>query len=262
MIAKAALTMALAVMVLAILAWQADTAKGQVVTDGLVSYWSFDRASTEGETAKDVWGNNDGTIIGDPKIVEGAVREALDFDGVDDCVDCGNDESLNITDKMTIEFWIYPRENVENRHIVSRGEWAVAGFWVQHCDPSNIGGIYFYLNGVYQGFIVPAGNSELNTWNHFLLTYDGSVVKSYKNGQFLNEAPANGNITSEDGSFMISRYMAVDLHHFDGIIDEVRVYNRALNADEAQQNFASEGMAVAGTDNSLALTWGQIKISE
>jgi hypothetical protein len=257
--AKVTLITIFTFIVMAAIAWQSDTSWGQVVTDGLVSYWSFDKADIEGETAKDIWGNNDGVIVGGAKTVEGVVREALDFDGVDDCVDCGNDGSLNITEEMTIEFWINPRENTENRHIISRGEWAAGGYWVQHCDPGNVGGLYFYLDGVYQAFIVPAGSSELNIWHHFLLTYDGTTVKSYKNGELLNEAPANGSITSKDTNFMISRYAALDLHHFDGIIDEVRVYNRALNADEAGQNFLAEGLAVA-PDGRLALTWGEIKV--
>lgn len=259
--AKVAFITVFAVTVLVVSVWQTDITEGQVVTDGLISYWSFDNADIDGETARDVWGNNDGTIVGGPKIVEGKVREALDFNGIDDCVDCGDDDSLNITDQMTVEFWIYPRENTENRHLVSRGEWAAGGYWVQHCDPSNVGGLYFYLDGVYQAFIVPAGSSELNTWHHFLLTYDGSSVKSYKNGEFLKEAPASGKITSKDGHFMIARYMAVDLHHFDGIMDEVRIYDRGLTAGEAKQNFLSEGLAVVSHIDKLASTWGNVKAS-
>ncbi|MBD3180679.1 hypothetical protein GF312_00200 [Candidatus Poribacteria bacterium] len=245
--------------ILLIFAWQSNITEGQVVTDGLVSYWSFDESSIDGATAKDVWGNNNGTIVGDPGIVEGMVGEALDFDGVDDYVDCGNDDSLNITEAITIEFWIFPRENAENRHVISRGEWAAGGYWIQHSDPGNVGGLYFYMDGVYQNFIVPAGSSELNIWHHFLLTYDGSMVKSYKNGEFLNEANAEGTITEKDINFMISRYAGGDLHHIDGIIDEVRVYNKALNEDEVMQNFASEGMAVYNSEDKLSTAWGKIK---
>jgi len=243
------------------MAWQTGIAFGQVVTDGLVSYWSFDESSIDGDTAKDVWGNNDGKISGNPKIVEGAVGEALDFNGVDNAVDCGNDASLNIRDAISIEFWIYPRENAENRHVISRGEWAAGGYWVQHSDPANIGSLYFYMDGVYQNFIVPAGSSELNIWHHFLLTYDGSVVKGYKNGVLINEAPATGQITDKDTHFMISRYSASDMHHIDGIIDEVRVYKRALDEEEAEQNFAAEGLAVANPADKLAFTWGRVKTS-
>ncbi|MCG8622435.1 MAG: hypothetical protein MJE68_10630, partial [Proteobacteria bacterium] len=52
-----------------------------IVTDGLVSYWTFDEKDIAGFTAKDVWGENDGRIVGDPKIVDGQVGEALEFDG-------------------------------------------------------------------------------------------------------------------------------------------------------------------------------------
>jgi hypothetical protein len=255
------LTIAFVFTILATIFTHANIAKAQVVTNGLVSYWTFDEEDTVGNTVKDIWGENDGTIVGEPQIVEGAVGEALDFDGVDDYVDCGNDDSLNITDEITIEFWIYPRENVQNRHVVSKGEWAAGGYWVQHADPGNVGGIYFYLDGVYQSFIVPAGSSELNNWHHFMLTYDGSAVKSYKNGVLLNEAPATGKINEKDANFMISRYSAVDLHHIDGIIDEVRVYNRGLNEEEAQQNYVAKGMAVIDSANKLSLTWGKIKVS-
>ncbi|MBC8235184.1 hypothetical protein H8E77_37035, partial [bacterium] len=51
-------------------------AEAQAVKEGLVSYWTFDQADIKGKTVKDVWGDNDGTIIG-PKIVKGKVGEAL-----------------------------------------------------------------------------------------------------------------------------------------------------------------------------------------
>ena len=57
-----------------------------IVTDGLVSYWTFDRKYITNKTVKDVWGNNNGTLIGNPKVVHGQVGEALEFDGIDDFV--------------------------------------------------------------------------------------------------------------------------------------------------------------------------------
>ena len=51
-----------------------------VVTEGLVSYWTFDKQDIAGGTVKDVWGENDGKIVGDPKVVDGQVGEALEFD--------------------------------------------------------------------------------------------------------------------------------------------------------------------------------------
>ena len=61
-----------------------------VVTDGLVSYWTFDRHNIVGGTVKDIWGENDGTIVGNPKVVKGYVREALKLDGPRDYVNLTN----------------------------------------------------------------------------------------------------------------------------------------------------------------------------
>ena len=62
------------------------TALASIVTDGLVSYWTFDRGYITNKTVKDVWGDNNGTLIGNPKVVPGQVGEALEFDGIDDFV--------------------------------------------------------------------------------------------------------------------------------------------------------------------------------
>ena len=61
--------------------------QAKIVTDGLVSYWTFDRANIVNKTAKDVWGENNGTIMGNPKVVHGKIGEALRFDGSGDYVD-------------------------------------------------------------------------------------------------------------------------------------------------------------------------------
>ena len=82
-----------------------NMAKAQVVTEGLVSYWTFDKTDIDGDTVKDVFGENDGTMKGDPKVVEGKVSQALEFDG-DDYVDFGPLESLNIDPPLTISMYI------------------------------------------------------------------------------------------------------------------------------------------------------------
>ena len=48
------------------------------VTDGLVSYWTFDQQDIDGKRAKDVWGKNNGTIVGNPKRVAGRVKKEFE----------------------------------------------------------------------------------------------------------------------------------------------------------------------------------------
>ncbi|MCK4784168.1 MAG: hypothetical protein KAV87_10485, partial [Desulfobacteraceae bacterium] len=71
----------------------------------LVGYWSFD--DIQGTNVPDQSGTgNDGTINGAPLVIEGPFDNALQLDGISDYVDCGNAESLNITDKLTISAWV------------------------------------------------------------------------------------------------------------------------------------------------------------
>ncbi len=78
-----------------------------IVTDGLVSYWTFDLHNIKDGIAEDVWGENDATIMGNPKIADGYLRQGLKFDGLGDYVildDLGNFQ--NQLGPSTIEFWI------------------------------------------------------------------------------------------------------------------------------------------------------------
>jgi len=216
----------------------------QFVTNGLVSYWSFDSSYIKGNIAQDIWGGNDGMIMGGPGLVSGKVGEALDFDGTDDYVDCGGNSSLNITGSITVEFWMNPRNGDKNKHVVSRGQWGAGGYWVQHGGP--LGGeqnmIYFYAQQVYQGAIGPTDSTDVNTWQHIAVTYDGASVKLYKNAGLVKSEVAQGPIKPKETSFMISRYAGGNANYFDGMLDEIRVYNRALTAAEVQQNYLAQGM--------------------
>ncbi|RLI91232.1 MAG: hypothetical protein DRO95_04750, partial [Candidatus Altiarchaeales archaeon] len=91
--------------------------------DSLVLALNFNNNSAIGENsthAVDIskYGN-DGTIYG-ATWTDGKFGKALSFDGVDDYVDCGNDSSLDITDAITIEAWIYdpPPEKLEQKGLV------------------------------------------------------------------------------------------------------------------------------------------------
>jgi hypothetical protein len=70
-----------------------------------VGYWSFD--NIQGTLVPDLSGTgNDGTIKGAPQPIDGHLGKALQFGGVDDCVDCGNAASLNLTEKVTLACWV------------------------------------------------------------------------------------------------------------------------------------------------------------
>ena len=82
---------ALAIIVTILMATNVAQAR-QAITDGLVSYWSFNKDSVAGETVKDIFGSSDGTMDGNVEVVNGKVGEALKFSGGH--VDCGADKNL------------------------------------------------------------------------------------------------------------------------------------------------------------------------
>ena len=78
-----------------------------IVTDGLVSYWTFDLHNIKDGIAEDVWGENHAMIKGNPKIADGHLRQGLKFDGLGDYVILdGLGNFQNQLGPSTIEFWI------------------------------------------------------------------------------------------------------------------------------------------------------------
>ena len=250
--------------VLIVLAWQVDTAKGHVVTAGLISYWSFDRASITGKTAKDVWGDNHGTIFGNPKIVAGKIVEALEFDeGCEDRVDFDDSDMPSGSEERTQSVWIKapppwdPAQHAgNNRSVFEYGTGAATQRsailllnvpvpqtikWCGHgADVTSVSAI------------------ELDTWTFVTTTYDGTTVRIYINGEL--DITQEMDIDTKLGIGRIGGNISDHDECYNGIIDEVSIYDRALSDDEVERNFHANGLAVKPAEK-LALTWGEIKVS-
>lgn len=250
------LTAIFALSAIATLAWQIDTAKSEVVTEGLVSYWTFDKADIEGDTVKDVWGENDGTIMGDPQIVEGKVGEALQFDGSGDYVEAPDDESLQLWETYTLEAWVYQTNTVPtDARIIDKITAGTADG--PHLDTHPTG---TKLRSCAGACINNDTDRDLEAWYHVVMTFDNGDVKFYLDGSPDGGGVAPSPLSGNSLSLKIGTDSNTQLC-FSGIIDEVRVYNRALSEDEVKQNMKAEGLAVASSANKLALTWGAVKVS-
>jgi len=209
------------------------------MTRGLVGYWSFDEGS--GSTVYDASGNgNDGTLIHDPKWTAGKSGSALQFDGVDDYVDCGNDESLTgINGQVTLEAWIYLDALTTHYKIVyhTNDEYGMAVLSNGSTE------VRIRDSDVNYDANVPAGTITAGQWYHLVGTYDGEYVRSYVNGDLVENGANNpkahtGDIDTSIASVYISHPTS---YPFNGIIDEVRIYNRALSAEEVKYHYNRGG---------------------
>ena len=210
--------------------------------DGLVLDMSVQKLQ---ETGQDIIRDksrhmNHGMCMNETNIIQ--TKEGIgagSFDGVNDYVDCGNDASLNPTEAITVEVWakfdVADAEETSYIPIIKRDN----TFLLRKDEESN-GKISFFI---YDGTNwEPRANSyvqpNFGVWYHVVGTYDRQYVKIYVNGKFKGSSirtdamPLNGNNT-------VMGFWNTDF--FPGLIDEVRIYNRALSVEEIRGNmFASK----------------------
>ena len=200
------------------------------------TYAHFNLTGIAGGIAHDTSGNgNDGTIYG-AKWVDGKFGSALSFDGEDDYVNCGSDPSLNCTDAITIEAWVKGNSFSSINRIVAKDATDVDSHQAYQLLNVPGGEVYFRIkdNGTWYGggFDVVLSPGQ---WYHVVGTYDGEVLKAFVNGV---QAPTTylhtGSIEITADTLKIG---GRDEYVFNGIIDEVRIYNRALNETEIQNNY-------------------------
>jgi hypothetical protein len=162
---------------------------------------------------------------------------ALSFDGIDDYVSCGNSESLDVSSEFTFSTWFkantlptrstgakwFIGKDIYGKRSYDFGLWKIAGGGVRLV--AQINGLNMPANGANT-------NIETKTWYHAVVTYDGSKVAYYLYGSFDGTAPGiDAQVTDETLYIGRRGYIGFE-EHFDGIIDEVRIYNRALPAEE------------------------------
>ncbi|MEW6063009.1 MAG: LamG domain-containing protein [Nanoarchaeota archaeon] len=190
----------------------------------------------------------------------GKIGGAYSFDGVNDFVDAGNSTTFNVTNAITLEAWIKPSSFASARRIIDKAYTSCVEPYSQYnlrlgedLDGTNrtsfelsIGGSRKELNSV--------STLTASTWYHVVATYDGSVMKIYINGVLDNSSSQTGNIDNYNTDVWLGMHSTCNSVPFNGIIDEVRIYNRTLSAAEILEHNATryntfltqEAGAVAG----------------
>ncbi|MHC4733618.1 MAG: LamG domain-containing protein [Planctomycetota bacterium] len=194
---------------------------------GLVGWWKFDEGS--GAIAYDSAGTNDGTING-ASWTTGKINSALSFDGVDDYVDVGNDSSLMTTGDLTIYAWIKARESRACIYSHSWSGWGL-GFGIGNNNYDGRLGFYTMTHG---HWIEAGGSLADDTWHQVAATLEGTMVRLFTDsieiGSDTGTPAANLNGIGLIGLYNYAWF-------FGGIIDDVRIYDRALSEEEIGQLF-------------------------
>jgi hypothetical protein len=222
---------------------------GNTHPSGTVSWWRGEGNST------DSIDGNPGTLVNGTTFAPGQFRQSFSFDGVNDYVNVNSTSNLQIATALTVSAWINLAEDPSTRSsqaIIVKGVDAQAPLdWALHVTGNDFtisgpgrlrphvmaGGQWVYFDG--------STVLQTNRWYHVAMSYDGTVLRVYLDGQLDGAVPLSGTIQVSSGSLRIGAYAPVNgtvsKHFFSGRIDEPAIFNRGLTVNELQMMYQARG---------------------
>jgi len=201
----------------------------------LVSYWRF-----EGD-ADDELGVNNGTVNGATYTADGKFGGAYDYDGETSYIAVPDSDSLHMQN-FTISLWMKPAVNMTNEgstrnfFILDKMGGGTSGYALTYYKGSGYGNFYYKLgdgssqNSVYFRYDFYAGE-----WYHIVYTYDHQYRRIYINGVEVHNKATTFDPSYDSKNLVFGRRTEQANYWFNGTIDEVKIYNRSLSADEIKR---------------------------
>ena len=227
----------------------ADAAK-EFVTDGLVAMYTLNKSDVKGEVVMDTSGNdNHAKLIGKLDFVEGPIGDAYEFKAAaNNYVEI---PAMGMFDFASVECYALQTQFGGIQGIVSTWMWTAGKvhfkFQENQIQVDKNGGSKIRFN------------AEAKKWYHIIYTTNppDNELKLYVDGDLVAEGPAGAQPENMDERRIGSEH---DGRFLNGMIDNVRIYDRVLTEDEVMQNFEakSDNLPVEPADK-LSTTWGALK---
>jgi RHS repeat-associated protein len=210
-------------------------------TSQLLGYWKLNE--TSGTSATDSSGTpKNGMLTGGPVFQTGQINNGLKFDGVDDQVTVSDTTGqLQVGTAFTVAFWMRKdAETASSTRLVGKGTDTAQNFAVWEDAATHK--LRFKFNSTASGelnlsgnkvLVVGVGSSGASRWYHVVCTYDGTTARIYLNGDQDVTQTYSGTPVSSAEALTMGRGPSGGV--LNGMLDEVRVYNRTLSAGEVRQ---------------------------
>ena len=229
--------------------------------DSLILYFSFDELDGDMTIDHSQYENN-GSINGAPELVDGKFGKALKFNGTDDWIEVPHDPILTVETSVTVMAWI----NAERHMGPNNQRWQ--GIVAKGNSPRSYS---FYTESPSECLHLSAGGSgsvctgkiALNEWQHVVGQVDNGTHRYWLNGEMVGEfGDKNALPGAADTSVAYVGTTGEGANRrFLGLIDEVRIWNRALSEEEVMMEMKIGYMPGTAVDprEKLATTWSAIK---
>ena len=212
--------------------------------DGLIGYWRLNDGNTNGNIVDSSGLGNNGNAANfgggsgptsDAPDTNTFNPGSFQFDGVNDVIQIGPDESLRLTEgRYSQALWIKPTSGANVFQ-------SVIGYQVGALAGTRYPYVYTYGNDIYAGFgtggntvkgVVAVDAITVGAWNHIAVTFDGGTMNLFVNGELVQ---TNSNFGGSLPTTTVSQFNIGNINNFfNGQIDEVRMYDRAITGAEVQ----------------------------
>ena len=183
--------------------------------------------------------SNDGTKKGANEPIEtasGKIGSALNFDGGNDYIACGNSVSLNPLTAQTVEMWLKPNVGYGEIYprLISHNDYIRHYSYINPATGNLV--VIFYTSGGVASVDSNSGIS-VNVWNFIVYSYNGDYIRVYINGVLVKtSSKVSGNIISANSNLLIGNNPSME-RTYNGIIDEFRIYNTAKSAEWTKADY-------------------------
>ncbi len=220
---------------------------GGNLDDSLVAHWAFDEQS--GQTAHDKVGTNHGTLGADTNpgsddptwksVSECKVNGCLGFDGTNNFITNSSPENLPTGSQATWTWWSKSSATGWSANALlgdNRSLWSIR-------QSSNY--LYLGLGGEESG-ATASFSTDVN-WSHYAITFNSGSASFFKNGEMIgNYSFANTTVPALSTLYVGRRSTVAAPYFFNGLIDEVKIYNTALTPEQVLQDMNAGASLTVG----------------
>ncbi|NOR85765.1 hypothetical protein GQ473_06630 [archaeon] len=205
--------------------------------NSLVGWWRFNNEAEENSTFFKDWSSygNNGTCTNCPTAVAGKFNGALEFDGIDDFVGISNSNNLKISGPITIMAWVYVDSvyGDGSRIIDKISSGANEGYALSLANPTTV---IANFAGLSDWSVTATTANMISKWSYITGTYNNSDICIYVNGENKNCESSTGSISIGDDNIYVGDAVNY-IRPFNGTIDEVKIWNRALSEQEIKASY-------------------------